>query len=89
MWWTVWSGRGFFWGSQESAVCSKFLGLQTFGSFKCFKLMGRVLKLSKIPSFFIKLSVREKGDPFSEISLLESSFNFGRIFPGCRFFISH
>ena len=29
-------------------VCSKFLGLQTFGSFKGFKLMGHVLKLGKI-----------------------------------------
>ena len=59
-------------GPQVSAVgltvCSKFLGVQTFGSFKGFKSMGNVLKLGKISSYFIKLSVREKDDLFSEIS---------------------
>ena len=63
-WRAPWRGGGFLRGPQVSAigltVCSKFLSLQTFGSFKGFKLMGRVLKLGKNPSYFIKLSVRKK-----------------------------
>ena len=59
---------------------------ETFGSFKGFKWMGRVLKLGKISSYFIKLSVREKEDIFSEISWLESSLNVLNISPACRFF---
>ena len=89
VWRAPWCGGGFLRGPQVSAIgltaCSKFLGLLTFGSFKGFKLMGRVLKLGKNPSYFIKLSVREKADLSSEISRLESSLNFLKISPGCRF----
>ena len=78
-----WRGRWFLRGPQVSTVgltvCSKFLGLQTFGSFKGFNWMGRVLKLGKISSYFFKLSVREK----------DSSLNVLKISPGCLFFISH
>ena len=46
VWWTLWRGWCFLRRPQVSAVgmivCSKFLGLQTFGSFKGFKWMGRV-----------------------------------------------
>ena len=93
VWRTLWRSGCFLRGPQLSAVglpvCSKFLSLQTFGSFKGFKWMGRVLKLGKISSYFIKLSVREKDDLFSEISWLESSLNVLKTSPACRFFISH
>ena len=48
--------------------------------------MGHALKLGTISSHFIKLSVREKDDVFSEISLLASSLNVLKISPACRFF---
>ena len=50
--------------------------------------MGRVLKLGKISSYFIKLSVREKDDLFSEISWLESTLNVLKIYPACHFFFN-
>ena len=90
VWWTLWRGGCFLRGPQVSAVgltvCSKFLGLKMFGSFKGFKWMGRVLKLAKISSYFIKFSVREKDDLFSEISWLESSLNVLKISLPCSFF---
>ena len=90
LWRTLWRGGWFLRGPQVPAVgltvCSKFLGLQTFGTFKGFKWMGRVLKLAEISSYFIKLSVREKENLFSEISWLESSLNVRKISPACRFF---
>ena len=51
--------------------------------------MGRVLKLGKISSYFIKRSVRKKDDLFSEMSWLESSINVLKISPGCRFSLFH
>ena len=47
--------------------------------------MGCVLKLGKISSYFIKLSVREKDDLFSEIPWLESPLNVLKIPPACHF----
>ena len=49
--------------------------------------MGRVVKLGKISSYFIKLSVREEDDLFAEISWLEPSLNVLKIYPACRFFL--
>ena len=41
LWRALWRAGGFLWRPQMSAVssnvCSKFLGLQAFGSFKGFK----------------------------------------------------
>ena len=47
--------------------------------------MGRVLKLGKISSYFIQLSMREKDDLFSEIPWLESPLNVLKISPACCF----
>ena len=50
---------------------------------------GTCTKTWQNPSYFVKLLVREKDDLFSEISWLESSLNFLKTSPGCRFFLFH